>query len=263
MRAFLHYEPRAKHQLDAMIALGAGLARHGVHIDISPGAEGADRADFIAWWGDKMPHELQRRPRLILEAGYINGRSGDYVADRLRFVSVGWNGLHGRADPGPLDCPPDRWEAVGMKLTPWRSDGNYILICDQHPGDSVSPGNSKWWVDAIEKVAPAARRSMIYRPHPLMARDLGPLSQSLRDAALCVTWSSTAALEAVCLGVPTVTMSRGSMAWDVTSHSLDEPPFLGDRGEWAYNLAYRQWTHEELKDGTAWPHIQPGLEVDL
>ena len=260
-RAFLHYEPRATHQLDAMIALGAGLARHGVHIDISPATDSAKRADFIAWWGDKVPAVLRDKPRLILEAGYINGRSGDYVKDRLRFVSVGWNGLHGCADPGPLDCPPDRWEAIGVKLRPWRTEGNYILICDQHPGDSVSPGNRSWWVAALDEAEPDMRLSSIYRPHPLMANDMGPLSQSLRDAAMCVTWSSTAALEAVCLGVPTVALNRGSMAWEVTSHSVSEPPYLGEREQWAYNLAYRQWTHDELKDGSAWPHLRAGLNT--
>lgn len=258
MRAFLHYEARAKHQLDAMIALGSGLARHGIHINISPSIASAEHADFIAWWGDKVPAELCGKPRLILEAGYINGQSGDYVKDRLRFVSVGWNGLHGCADPGPLDCPPDRWDAIGVKLRPWRTDGNYILICDQHPGDSVSPGNRKWWVEALPK---DEGMSTIYRPHPLMANDMGPLSQSLRDAAMCLTWSSTAALEAVCLGVPTVTMNRGSMAWDVTSHRVSDPPYLGEREQWAYNLAYRQWTHDELKDGTAWRHIGAGFST--
>ncbi len=261
MRAFLHYETRASHQLDAMVALAGGLARHGIHIDISAGTEGADRADFIVWWGDKVPDELRDRPRLILEAGYINGRSGDYVKDRLRFVSVGWNGLHGRADPGALDCPPDRWNNIGVELMPWKTDGNYILICDQHPGDSVSPGNRRWWAAALDEVDPEVRRSTIYRPHPLMAHDMGPLAQSLRDAAMCVTWSSTAALEAVCLGVPTVALDRGSIAWPVTSHSVSDPTYLGDRSGWAYNLAYRQWTHEELADGTAWKHMRPGLKI--
>lgn len=261
MRAFLHYEQRAMHQLDAMIALSAGLARHGIHVDISPGTSSAIHADFIVWWGDKVPDYLSDQPRLILEAGYINGQSGDYVTDRLRFVSAGWNGLHGRADPGPLDCPPDRWLALGIELQPWKTKGNYILICDQHPGDSVSPGNPRWWQAALDETDADTRRAAIYRPHPLLADNMGPLAESLRDASACVTWSSTAAVEAVLLGVPTVALDRGSAAWPVTSHSLAEPAYVGERDQWGYNLAYRQWTHAEFKNGSAWDHIGQGLEI--
>lgn len=258
VRAHLHYKQGAQHQWDAMIALAGGLARFGITADVTDSYAAGD-ADFLVWWGDKVPTPLHSRPRLILEAGFINGRSGDYVKDRLRFVSAGWSGLHGRADPGPPLRPPTRWEQLREELVPWRTDGRTILVCEQHPGDAAAPGNNHWWRGAIDLGERLGKR-VIYRPHPLMAPDIHPLSDSLASAAICVTWSSTCAIQAVVAGVPTVAMDRGSMARPVTSHNLDKDLFLGDRRQWAYNLAYRQWTHEELADGTAWEHMRYGIQ---
>lgn len=261
MRAHLHYHGHHGHQLKAMTALGMGLAKHGVHVDLDDSQFGGGEADFVAWWGDKVPLHLKDKPRLILEAGYINGRSGDYVKDRLQYVSVGWNGLHGRADPGPSDCPPNRWEATGTHLSAWHGNtSTIVLICDQHPGDSCSPGDRRWWRE-IDRQALEAGLRVVYRPHPLLS-DSGMMSlaDSLELVTACVTWSSTAAIEAVILGVPTVALDRGSMAWEVTSRSLAHK-YIGPRSQWAYNLAYRQWTRDELASGEAWDHISGGLTI--
>ncbi len=258
MRAHLHFKQGQQHQRDAMIALAEGMSRHGIKTDVTDSYAVGD-ADLIVWWGDKVPEPLHSRPRLILEAGFINGRSGNYVQDRLAFVSAGWSGLHGRADPGPLDRPPSRWLALDQALLPWRQDGETILICGQHPGDTAAPTSKHWSVGAAGMGAHAGL-PVIYRPHPLLAPDLKPLAQSLDRAAICVTWSSTCAIEAVIMGVPTIALDRGSMAWPVTSHDFADELFLGDRRQWAYNLAYRQWTHEELADGTAWEHMRYGIQ---
>ncbi len=262
MRAYLHHHgQRHPHQFQAMAAMATGLARDGVHCDLSDGDFDGAEADFVVWWGDKVPLHLKDKPRLILEAGYINGQSGDYVSDRLQYVSVGWNGLHGRADPGPLDCPPDRWKATGVQLNAWHGNtSTIVLVCDQHPGDSCSPGNRSWWRE-IDQQAQKAGLRVVYRPHPLLADSaMLSLSESLEFVNACVTWSSTAAIEAVINGIPTVAMDRGSMAWEVTTRSLANR-YLGARSQWAYNLAYRQWTHDELASGEAWQHIAGGLEA--
>lgn len=246
-----------------MCAFAEGLIAHGHEVQVEDAEPPADIFDFVVWWGDKAPPIIRDNyPRLILEAGFINGRSGDYVTDRLQFVSAGWNGLHGRADPGPLDRPPNRWLALGEALLPWRRDGAYFLVCDQHPGDSCAPGESVWWSELDQWSRPdlGSPLPIVYRPHPLLAPNLRPLARSLSRAAICITWSSTCAIQAVLMGVPTIALDRGSMAWPVTSHGFDEAAYLGDRSQWAYNLAYRQWTHEELADGSAWEYMKYGIE---
>ena len=258
-RAHLHYVAGQRHQHDAMIALATGMARHGVHIDVCANWAAAERADLLVCWGDKVPEIHDKIPHLLLEAGYINGRSGDYVQDRLRFVSTGWNGLHGRADPGPSDCPPDRWQATGHRVRDWQMGvvGKCMLVCEQHPSDNCAPPAPEW-AAALELAHEVANR-VIYRPHPLMADKLRPLSAALKEAHTVLTWSSTAAVEAVLAGVPTIALDEGSIAWPVTSHDVRADEYLGDRHQWLYDLAYRQWTHDELKDGTAWDTLKENL----
>ncbi len=256
IKAFLHFRLHAAHQLEAMSALAVGLKNHGISSKLGNSLCGIDEADFVVSWGDKLPAQIQI-PRLILEAGYINGQSGDYVRDRLQFISTGWNGLHGRADSGRLDCPSDRFDGLGIELSPWRTGGNYALICGQHPGDSCAPTT-----EMTKKIADEVQRVYLeyrFRPHPLIANTMRPLRDALADARVCVTWNSTSAIEAVIAGVPTIALDRGSMAWDVTSHAVSDELFRGDRSQWAYNLAYRQFTHDELASGVAWEVISDGF----
>ena len=117
MNAYLYYKPGQGHQLNVMTYFAHGLMRYGITPQLYPDWSGYDSCDFVVCWGDKVPRHIDR-PRLILEAGYINGRSGHYVEDRLQFISAGWNGLHGRADPLRSDRPPDRWNALGIDPRP-------------------------------------------------------------------------------------------------------------------------------------------------
>jgi len=240
-----------------MRAVARGLLRHGIDATISDSAD-ASGTDFVATWG--MSYALPAdRPRLVIEAGYLNGVSGDYVPDRLRFLSVGWNGMHGRADAFPMNCPPDRWNRLPETLKPWKSGGEYVLVCGQHPGDTQAPLTAIW--DGI--CADVAQRfdTVVYRAHPLIDRSTGPLREWLAGAAVCVTWASSAAVEAVIEGVPTITLDAGSIAWPVTSHRLDDPLYTGTREQWASDLAYRQWTPAEIEAGEMWDIFAKGVHA--
>ena len=37
--------------------------------------------------------------------------------------------------------------------------------------------------------------------------------------------------------------------------NLENPNLSFDRNQWAYNLAYTQWTREEMEEGKAWSHL--------
>lgn len=250
------------HQIEAMNALQIGLAKHGIYSEIAHAYEPdpvlSGEWDFVATWGHKF---TVNQPQLVLEAGYINGQSGNYVKDRLQFVSAGWSGLHGRADPGRLGCPPDRWSDLDLMLLPWHESGEYVLVCDQHPGDSCAPQDRRWWHHVNDYYAGWC--DVIYRPHPLLAGEsLQPLCAALRGARACYTWNSTAGIEAVIAGVPTWALDAGSMVREVAAHRIGDKPRLVEREQWAYDLAYRQWTHDELASGEAWETLQHGLPTN-
>ena len=239
-----------------MASLEIGLAARGVDVLSDRPEDWGRFGDVSVWWGYASSNCGGRN--LLLEAGYVNGSSGDYTMDRLRFVSASWDQLHGRSVAVPTNCPPDRFAALDLAIVPWRDHGRYTLLLGQHPGDAVAPGLGEW-----DKVIAACEEigNVRVRPHPLVERSR-PLAEDLADARVAVTWSSTAAIEAVLHGVPVVALDPGCMAWPVASHSLDAPLYLGDRRQWAYDLAYRQWTHDELSSGEAWDSIwQAGTDT--
>ena len=254
MKAYLHFDPRKAHQRAAIDALATGLHLHGVECHVNEWAFPIQQYDFAAGWGMRFPVEFGRSPRLVLEAGYINGSGDDYVENRLRFISAGWNGLHGEALDFPRDAPSDRWDALGLELEPWKTGPGEVLICEQVPGDACAPEPEEWRrIVAHTRVGAGVT---VVRRHPLVQAGQPSLASQLWTARRMVTFASTAAVEAVIAGVPTVTYSPLSIARDVTAHAVQNADYCGPREQWAYNLAYRQWTLAEIEGGVMWDHMR-------
>ncbi len=250
-----------QHQHDVMRALASGMERCGIETRLKPTpAYPRSDDDFVVSWGDKIHYQASDAQHLILECGYINGTGRNYTENRLRFISTSWNRRHGLSDwIWPDEADGERWGALGIELRPWRQDGEYVLLLEQHAGDKAAPDVVRFRQDIADE---CERRhwTLRVRHHPHNYRNECPLDEDLADATLAITWCSTAAVEAVIAGVPTYTLGPGSIAAPVTRHLLEHGPFIGDRSEWANRLAYRQWTVAELADGSAWPHIQSGLQ---
>lgn len=173
------------------------------------------------------------------------------------------------------DMPGDRAKAMGLAVKPWKNGDGPVFIAGQLPGDYSLDG-----ADALEWVADVAgwidrnwRRKIVLRPHPLdvisaqwisLASALGsdishrPLSEDLSVAGAWVTYTSGSAVDAVMAGVPAICLSPNNFAWEVSGHKLSnlENPWRGDRSQWLANLAYRQWTVDEIGAGDCWRHLR-------
>ena len=260
MKALLIAKQQHAHQVRVMKALAEGMRKCGTEARLTNSGPALADDDFIVTWGDKQPTQCNGAAHLILECGYINGTDRDYKANRLRFISTSWNKRGGLSDwnwhPEPS---AERWNSLGIELMPWKSDGEYVLLLEQCVGDRAAPD-----VEKFRKLitSECARRKwpLVVRPHPISRRNQSTLAEDLAGASLAITWCSTASVEAVIAGVPTYTLGPGSITAPVTAHSLSDPPYMGDRTTWAHRLAHRQWTLDEMRDGSAWPHIQRGLK---
>ena len=147
----------------------------------------------------------------------------------------------------------------------------YLVECvgvlGQVPGDAALYGlDLDAWAQRTCAALLAQGRTVRYRPHPLVRRcgdvrcpagatgSTGSLDEDLAGAALAVTFNSTAGVEAVLAGVPTVALDVGAMAWPVTTHDLASVQ-TPEREPWAHRLAWCQWTIEEIASGLAWEHL--------
>jgi hypothetical protein len=253
----------------------AGLESCGEKVHIS---QKHDSSDVHVFWGLRRPWGRQaiknNLPSIIIERAYLG--------NRFKWLAFGLNGLNGYADFCNENVPDDRWKKFWRDdMKPWKqSSGSCALIIGQVPGDASLNGKNifDWLVQIIPQVQQRFKE-VIVRPHPLMRNkralqfnmkrfkrifnkvtmDYGDLAQSLAKASVVITYTSNVAVDAVMAGVPAISFDRGSMAWDVTTHNLDDPLFRGDREDWGRKIAYAQWLPLELKSGAAWNHVKEHL----
>lgn len=262
MKFAIYAQDAKPHQVDAAKAFESGIkkaghdaivAAHGFHED----------ADIVVGWGLRSEQLALGRPWICLEAGYINGTRGSYKENRLRFISANFGGT-GNQCAKFYGMPSDRAEKHSLELSPWRvNKGGDVLFFGQVPGDaSVAHFDYHMSLSAHLKLAQCRYGDAVkFRAHPLsnitfefVRNDYLSLEASLRDAFCTVTFNSTATVEAVLAGVPSVTLDARSVAFPVTTHRIGQVEFK-EREQWLYNLAYMQWTLDELASGEAWRHL--------
>lgn len=204
----------------------------------------------------------QGKPTIVIERGYLGERKKTWLA-------VGNGGLNGLANFNNEDVPSDRWEMWADSVKPWKRGGKYAVIMGQVPKDSSLYGMCPYhWAHSVYLSALDKFNKVYFRPHPdapPFKTDMpiidGDLDEALDNAKCVITYSSNSAVDAVMNGVPAITMFRGSMAWDVSSHDFTEKLYKGDRDAWGARLAYAQWHIDEIRSGKAWQHIRPTIEV--
>ena len=79
-----------------------------------------------------------------------------------------------------------------------------------------------------------------------------PFEEQAQNTHCVVTCISLAAMDAQMMGIPTI-CDQASFAADISSTSLEEieNPRRVDRQQWFNNLAYSQFTHDEIESGLA------------
>ncbi len=208
---------------------------------------------------------------LIIEKGYIH---------RNRYYMIGWNGLNGRANFCNNNSQQDRWKHLDINIKPWRKDGKHILVCGQAPLDaSIQDINFKeWCYETIEQIYTLTQRTIIYRPHPItyaqpnqkQLKNKFPylnivsnpydikLKENLKNCWCVVTINSNSGVEAIIQGIPVISQDIGSMVYNITDHELNciEDPKIVDRTQWCNDIAYTQWTIEEMRKGLPWQHLK-------
>lgn len=240
--------------------LKAGVESHG---DKAMFSHTVNTADVHAFWGMRRSWGKTAIARgcrsLVVERAYLG--------DRFKWHAMGFDGLNGFADFCTDDVPDDRWRKYWRDdVVDWKQGGDYALVIGQVPGDAALRGiDILSWAQDIAEQATKFYGKVLFRPHPMARRrmvlqgfdcHLGSLDEALANAAVVITYNSNAAVDAVMAGVPAIAVDRGSMAWDVASHDLESPLYVGDRDDWGRRLAYSQWLPDEISNGAAWAHLR-------
>lgn len=261
------YSNGTPHQEQAMDAFYSGLPSDIDAVKLrAHDAPALIHADVSVFWGVRYQKLIGSVSSfIVLERGYFG--------DRMINTAAGWGGLNGRADFRNKNVGPDRWALHGKPLGPVRNHGAYVLIAGQVAGDMSTHGIDldAWYAETVSKLHEQTQFPIAFRPHPLSRTNGAPktttvlngtLADALRNAAAVVTYNSNTGVDAALAGVPVYTADRGSMAWDVAAHKLSDL-FNGvaserlkeGREKWVNELAYCQWTLDEIREGLAWQHL--------
>lgn len=187
-------------------------------------------------------------PVLTLDWGYINR-----VNSTAEHGSGHWQvGVGGLNQIPAFECPPDRFDALGVELVERGGDPDgYVLVCGQVPGDAAHglgySGYEEWLRDVLSRYPDA-----VYRPHPAGAplyshpvTHEGPLADALSGARLVVTYNSNVGHDALLAGVPVIAEGRTAYK-EMEGESL---PNLVARRAYFSRVAYGQWTVAEMVTG--------------
>jgi hypothetical protein len=202
-------------------------------------------------------------------------------------------GLGGFPDEGGLALAPfckGRWAQLSDRLglpeiRPYRKEGRHIMVIGQISGDASLRGAdiNDWVMSTASDLRRMTDRPILVRPHRL-ARDFvndgllerlegmgvkihdpaRPLEDSLKGAWSVVTYSSGAAVDALMAGVPAISISPASFAWEVTDHTLDRAldPTLHERGPWLEKLAAAHWCADEIANGDVWEPLLKAIAAE-
>ena len=176
------------------------------------------------------------------------------------------------------DIDSVRWAQIskdlGISLKPWRTQGNYILICLQRNGGWSMRGLDviQWMNSTIAEIRKYSKRPIVVRAHPGDKKIGGylkinhksvslsintDLRTDLQNAWATVVYNSSPSVASIIEGVPAFLTDpqpqhSQSLAVANTDISRIEDPIMIDRQAWIERLAMCHWKFDELKSGEAW-----------
>lgn len=264
-RAYIEIRHAPHYRRDAFVA---GLRVAGFLVQESLPTQPPAPDDVLVIWNRYSDKEVaadkwekQGGQVLVAENGYC----GRDAQGRQHYALA----LHGHNGSGQwYEGGPERWDALGIALQPWRERGETVLVCPNRNfgmrGLAMPYG---WEKDIVARLRKRTSRPIRVRPHPNGSAPSRPLADDLNDAHCVVIWSSSCGVHALIAGVPVVAESPW---WICKSAALDDLKYidsLNGPGPWEnmgaivtrrqalQRLAWAQWTIEEIADGTAFSHL--------
>ena len=169
-------------------------------------------------------------------------------------------------DQRKLNVPSDRFEQWGLELKPYRDEGDFILICpsSETMTKTICGVNQDRWIQMMyDRIKQNTNIPIRVRLKPRKNGTSGPdaetisMKEELKGCHALVTSASLTAIEALSEGVPVFTdSSQCPSAWcgEMDFRKINNPD-LFDREELFANLAYKQYSIKELRDGTAYENL--------
>lgn len=272
--AFFASEKEREQELASAVLAGARKHGHKGQIRLlgdNPDLTGYDIGCFVGVKSKRLfrAHRAAGIQFLMLDKAYIRHRDPANPS-RWEYWRVSVNDHHPTAYLESHRFPSDRFDALGLEVAPWKTDGETIIIAGSsekyHAFYDLGDPND-YARDIVRMLREFTDRPIIYRPKPswrgaveIEGARLSPpkeeLSALLANAACLITHGSNACFEAMLAGVPSIILGN-AVARPISSTSLSEVenPLRLNRKSLLNGLAYHQYTLAEHRSGAAWEII--------
>jgi hypothetical protein len=187
-----------------------------------------------------------------LDTGYFGN------AKRKEILRVSVNNLQDQSKI--VDRPSDRLDRLRINIQNFDRGATVVIVPpDRKIARTCGLGTD--WVEqtqaAIEKHTDRPVR-IRHRPESRTDRIVSDSFEEFvkHDTHVVIGYSSNALVEAVLLGIPVIALGHSAttslMRYEIKD--IEHVPTVDQdlRYSWLKHLAYRQFTHSELADGTAW-----------
>jgi hypothetical protein len=217
-------------------------------------------------------NRMLNKPVIVLEVGGIK---------RGTTWKVGLNGINRTAYFGDKDNDSTRANSLGLVCKPWRSNGDYVLICGQHDKSlqwQDMPSMSNWFLNTYDEIRKYTNRPIIFRPHPRcrlehierglkhvtrqepkqIANTYDDFDMGFNNVHCTISYSSNPGIHSIIAGVPSF-VSTHSLAYPVANdidflHDIENPVML-DRTQWLNDYAHTEYTVDEISQGLPLKHL--------
>lgn len=238
-----------------------GLRAAGYEVHDGAPSERAGPGDVMVCWNRYYQTEqladrceAEGGTVLVAENGYVRGRhdGGDHYA----------LAIHGHNGSGQWHIGgPERWNALGIDLKPWRTDGEHILVAPNRSFGMrgfVMP--ERWGEHTADELRRMTKREVRLRPHPGNGKPAVPLERDLEGAHCVVIWSSSVGVKALIGGIPVVCMApwwvcKSAAHPDVLSANLRGRAYDVAREKALHALAWAQWSVQEIASGEPFRYL--------
>jgi hypothetical protein len=263
----------AMNSLPVFTAFQKGAQRQGWKISYNEDRGGIDVIWSVLWNGrmyrNKKIWETAKKnnqPIIVLEVGALH---------RNKTWKMGVGGINNDAYFGERNNNRERADRLGLELKPWKTNKKgSILVAGQHNNSGQWDNQSaqeQWTMDCLHTIRKHTKKTIVLRQHPRCSIRYSNLPTNtvlqipkkipgsyddydfnISKAYAVVNWSSNPGIIAAINGVPVFT-GPSSLASDIGNSDLNDinNPATPDRRQWLNDLAYTEWTTEEISTG--WP----------
>ena len=185
-----------------------------------------------------------------MDHGYFKQSSRSFVKNTVKvndingyFRVVKNNFWHN----GSGNSSADRFKKLNLAFKDIKKTGEYIILSEPTFEASNYYNLQEWTQNTINEIKKYTDRKIILHSRTSKTQ----LTDLLNDAWAFVSDHSSAAFKAMLSGVPAYftnkTLENIGRIINIEKHEIDYKVF--------YNLAYQQWTIEEIKNGECWEYF--------